>query len=415
MAGDPARGLLTVANRHDFADLSGFAFDWTYEVEGVAGDRGRLEVPPLGPGESAEVELPRMPAAGGPGEAWWTVRAVLAEDTAWAPSGHEVAWTQFAAAPAGASTRVLRGAPHTPRRAEGGMVVLGPGTFDAASGTLRYLDGGAVHGPVLDVWRAPVDNDRGAQWYPPSRLDRRWRAAGLHRMRHRIDAVAVGGDTLTVATRVAAAAGDLALRTVCTWTATGGRLRLDVEVEPEGAWDLPLPRLGMRMGLSSALNCVEWYGGGPGEAYPDTRDASRIGRYRMAVEDLQTPYVRPQENGARADVRWAELRRPDGTGVRVDGAPPFWLTARPWSTRALEEARHTHELAREDTLWVHLDHALHGVGSAACGPEVLPDFRLTAAPAAFSFTFTGLPARPGGAAVPAQPGGPFALTPLEDR
>jgi beta-galactosidase len=206
--------------------------------------------------------------------------------------------------------------------------------------------------------------------------------------------VAVGGDTLTVATRVAPAATDLALRTVYTWSAAGDRLTVDVEVTPEGAWTLPLPRLGLRMGLCATLDRVEWYGGGPGEAYPDTRAASRTGRYRSTVEALQTPYVRPQENGARADVRWAELRRDDGSGLRVDGSPVFWLTARPWSTEALDAAEHTHELVRGDTLWLHLDHAVHGVGSHACGPEVLPDFRLEAAPAAFSFTFTPLGGRP---------------------
>jgi beta-galactosidase len=138
------------------------------------------------------------------------------------------------------------------------------------------------------------------------------------------------------------------------------------------------------------MDAVQWYGGGPGEAYPDTRAASRIGRYRATVGELQTPYVRPQENGARADVRWAELRRADGSGLRVDGAPPFWLTARPWATEALDAAAHTHELTRGNTLWLHLDHALHGVGSHACGPEVLPEFRLMASPAAFGFTFTTL-------------------------
>jgi beta-galactosidase len=72
------------------------------------------------------------------------------------------------------------------------------------------------------------------------------------------------------------------------------------------------------------------------------------------------------------------------------------MTARRWSTQALDAAEHTHELERGDWLWLHLDHALHGVGSHACGPEVLPEFRLTAAPAEFSFTFAALQGSPGG-------------------
>ncbi|WP_225849060.1 glycoside hydrolase family 2 TIM barrel-domain containing protein [Streptomyces sp. HPF1205] len=391
--GDAAGGTVTVTNLYDFTDLSGLSFRWVYEVAGELSDAGRLEVPELGPGRSAVVELPLMPRTTGSGEAFWTVRAVLAEDTAWAPSGHEVAWTQFAAAPgpgARAVSRATGGAPHSPRRVEGGMIVLGPGTFDAASGALKYFGGLKVDDLALDVWRAPVDNDRGAPWYPEGQLDRQWRGLGLHRMRHRVERVTPGGDTLTVVTRVAPAASDLGLRTVYSWSATGARLRLAVEVAPEGDWRLPLPRLGIRLGVCPQLSSVEWYGGGPGEAYPDTRAASRIGHWTSTLDALQTPYVRPQENGARADVRWAELRREDGAGLRVEGDPPFWFTARPWSTQALDAAEHTHELARSRTVWLHLDHALHGVGTAACGPGVLPAYRLTAAPAAFAFTFEPL-------------------------
>jgi beta-galactosidase len=391
--GDAGQGVVTVTNGHDFADLSGLAFRWVYEAGGERGGAGRLKVPDLAPGESARVELPPVPAAVEAGEAFWTVRAVLAEDTAWAPAGHEVAWTQFpaaAGAEGGDAAAARPGAGHAPRRVEGGMIVLGPGTFDAASGALKYLRRNVVKDLALDVWRAPVDNDRGMDWHPDSQLERRWRELGLHRMRHRVERVTTGDGTLTVVTRVAPAAADVALRTVYSWTASGDRLRLEVNVAPEGDWPVPLPRLGVRMRVCPTLRDVTWFGGGPGEAYPDTRAASRIGRWTSTVDALQTPYVRPQENGARADVRWAEVRREDGSGLRVEGEPEFWFTARPWSTAELDAAEHTHRLRRSGALWLHLDHGLHGVGSAACGPEVLPDFRLTAAPAAFSFTFTAL-------------------------
>ncbi|WP_043183343.1 glycoside hydrolase family 2 TIM barrel-domain containing protein [Streptomyces sp. NRRL F-5123] len=437
ITGDAGRGELTVANRQDFADLSHLAFRWAYEVEGETVASGRLEVPPTGPGESALLKLPELPEPGAGREAYWTVRAVLAEDTAWAPAGHEVAWGQFtAAAGVGTAQPVRRGRPHSPRTGPDGLTVIGPGAFDRATGALRALGGVPVEAPRLDVWRAPTDNDRGMPWFAESRLADRWREAGLHRLRHRVVRVAVGGDTLTVTSRVAPAAADRALHAVLTWSATGDRLRLDVEVTPEGDWSLPLPRLGVRLGLPDWLDRVEWYGGGPGEAYPDSRAAARLGRWKAAADELATPYVRPQENGARAGVRWAELRGADGTGLRIEaaaprtapagppggssmssaaatgtsaaatrtrapgapspaaprdaGAPDFWLTARPWTTEALDAAEHTTDLVRDGRLWLHLDHALHGLGSASCGPGVLPEHRLDAAPAAFSFLFSPL-------------------------
>ncbi|MDX6328731.1 MAG: beta-galactosidase [Streptomycetaceae bacterium] len=382
--GDPGSGSVRITNGHDFADLSHLAFGWTYEAEDGTVAEGSLAVPPLTPGESVEVELP-PPVQPGNGEAWWTVRAVLAADTAWAAAGHEVAWAQLAAA------HPEPPAPQPPaacRRGEGGVLVLGPGTFDAATGELRHLRGFQVTGPRLDVWRAPTDNDVAALSPAGRRPALLWRKLGLHRMRHRIAGVEMSGDALTVTTRVAPAASDLALRTVYRWTATDDRLRLTVDVTPEGEWKVPLPRLGVRLGLPGSLGDAEWYGGGPGEAYPDTRAASRIGRHTAAVDALQTPYVRPQENGARADVRWAHLRDEDGAGIRIDGEPAFWFTARRWTTEQLDAAGHTPGLVPGERIWLNLDHGQQGIGSASCGPGILPRYRLDAAPASFSFTFS---------------------------
>ncbi|WP_344620950.1 hypothetical protein [Dactylosporangium salmoneum] len=96
-----------------------------------------------------------------------------------------------------------------------------------------------------------------------------------------------------------------------------------------------------------------------------------------------TPCVCPQANGNRADARWVCLTAPDGTGLRVERRR-IGFTARPWSTAALDAARHATGLVRSDRVHLHLDHAHHGLGSAACGPGVLPRYVLAAEPASFS-------------------------------
>lgn len=185
-------------------------------------------------------------------------------------------------------------------------------------------------------------------------------------------------------TRVAPAGREPGLRVTYRWTSDGAFVRLAVSVVPEGDWTVPLPRLGIRFGLDASLTgSVRWFGGGPGEAYPDTSAASRLGRWEAGVPDLQTPYVRPQENGARADVRRVELG-----GLRIEGDPEFWFTARPWTSEQLDAARHLTDLVPGDTVWVNLDHAQHGIGSQSCGPGPLPQYALWAEPAEFSFVFS---------------------------
>jgi beta-galactosidase len=384
-------GSVRITNGHDFADLAHLDFRWTHQVDGETTAEGLLAVPPLAPGESAELKLPEPPPAAPTGEAWWTVSAVLAAGTAWAEAGHEVAWAQFRAAPAPAA-RAPRptAAPHR----DGAALRLGPGVFDAATGVLRALGGLTVRGPRLDVWRAPTDNDAMMLARTEDRLAERWRRIGLHRMRHRTDEVRLDERELVVRTRVAPAATDLGLRTVYRWSSDGVRLRLVVEVEPEGEWPVPLPRLGVGLAVPAALGRVRWFGGGPGEAYPDSRRAARLGSWESTVDGLQTPYVMPQENGSRIGVRRAVLGgAAGGPGLRIDGEPEFALTARRWTTEQLAEARHTADL-EPDPDWIHLglDHAHHGLGSASCGPGVLPAHRLEAAPARFALTFTEVPA-----------------------
>ncbi|MGW0332742.1 glycoside hydrolase family 2 TIM barrel-domain containing protein [Streptomyces sp. NPDC003011] len=376
--GDGTAGTVRVTNRYDFADLSGLVFTWSYQVDGDTVGAGTLNVPALAPGESAEVKLPEPPAEARGGESGWTVRAQLVADTAWAAQDHVVAWGQFPVA-----ARPVPAVAATERPVAGErLITLGPASFDARTGALRTIGGVSVDGLKLDVWRAPTDNDAGAEWQSDTRYGVLWRTLGLHRMRHRLDAVESSEDALTVRTRVAPAARELGLNTVYRWTSDGDRLRLTVSVVPEGDWTLPLPRLGIRLGLARA-DAVTWFGGGPGEAYPDTRSASMVGRWQSTVDNLQTPYVRPQENGARADVRWAELG-----GLRIEGDPEFWFTARRWTTEQLDAAAHLTDLTAGDTVWVNLDHGQHGIGSQSCGPGPLPQYFLRAEPAEFSFVFS---------------------------
>jgi beta-galactosidase len=252
---------------------------------------------------------------------------------------------------------------------------LGPGVFDER-GQLIAIGDIEVEGPRLDVWRAPTDNDAGHDTYPVASV---WRAIGLHRLRHRVVSVAAS-DELTVTTRVGPAALDLAFDVVYRWVADGDRLGLTVDVRPIGAWPGVLPRMGVRLAVPAELDRITWFGTGPGESYPDSRRAARIGRYTLTVDEWQTPYVFPQENGHRSDVRWALLTANSGRGLRIAGFPVYGLTARRWTSADLDAAGHTHELRPSDRIWLNLDHAQQGLGSASCGPGVLPEHQLHPGP-----------------------------------
>ncbi|WP_426512327.1 glycoside hydrolase family 2 TIM barrel-domain containing protein [Dactylosporangium sp. McL0621] len=373
-------GEVTVRSRYVFRSLAGAELRWSVTVDGGPGAEGSVPLPVVAAGEMVVVALnhdmadkPGSGAADSSGsEAWLTVHTV-------APDGLVLGSGQVQLRAAAPVPGVPAGA--GPRR-DGGVIRLGAAEFEPVHGTLTRLGSLALRGPVLDVWRAPIDNDR--LGHDP--VAARWRAAGLHRMTHRLLGLELGPDALVVATRVAPAAADRALLAWYTWRTLGDAVELTVRVEPAGDWDVPLPRLGVHLELPADLGAVAWFGAGPGEAYPDSRTAALTGRYESTVDDLTTPYVYPQENGNRADAHWLTLTGPDGHGLRVEAAPRIDFTARRWSTAALDAARHRSELVAEDRIHLHLDHAHHGLGSAACGPGVLPQYELRPEPATFTVT-----------------------------
>jgi beta-galactosidase len=341
-------------NRYDFRGLEHLDLEWSLEVEGERVAGGRLDgdtLPPLPP-------LDR--------EAWVTVRAREA--------GHEVAWAQACV--------------HAPREPGRPEAALRDAEFDPETGRLVRLGALELSGPRLDVWRAPTDNDVGT--FGPEKLAAAWRRAGLHRMTERVEHVQIERDAVTVRARVAAAGHDRGLRVTYTWTPG---LLCTIDVTPEGDWPFPLPRLGARLELPAAIDRLEWFGLGPGEAYADARLAARVGRFTTTVDDWQTPTVMPQENGNRSAVRWACLTGAETPGLRIDGRPHVELTVRRWTSEDLDAARHQADLTPRDRVYVNVDLAQHGVGTGACGPAVLPPYRLAAAPARYAFALCATTSR----------------------
>ncbi|WP_369779945.1 hypothetical protein [Streptomyces sp. R33] len=86
------------------------------------------------------------------------------------------------------------------------------------------------------------------------------------------------------------------------------------------------------------------------------------------MDELQTPYVRPQENGNRADSRWATFTDRAGNGPSVVGEEPFHFAARRWTDQQLDAARHHSDLVPGPVIHLRTDRAVQGLGTAAGDP-----------------------------------------------
>ncbi|MCP2267387.1 glycoside hydrolase family 2 TIM barrel-domain containing protein [Promicromonospora thailandica] len=399
-------GSLLVRNRYAFRDTGHVELRWTLHRGADELAAGALDLV-LEPGTEAVVRPPAdlMLPDPGPEPVWWTVRAVQdkadALDEGWVEPGLVLGAGQLLlvdraplAAPSGRVTATDEGG------FRAGPALLG------ARGELLELAGRTVHAFRVDAWRAPTDNDRRPGRGQGQSDEQTWYRAGLTLLGERVSGVETLPDgALQVASRVSGPAVRTGFDVRTRWQPSGAgddAVDLVVDVRPEGPAPENVARLGLLLALDvpeAAGTGVRWAGLGPEESYADSTRAALGGAWQHTVTDWQTPYTHPQENGARRGVTSAVLTFADGSGLRIDAGDTtvgastrqgIELSLRPWSDQALDRAAHPHELVPDGRLWLHLDAAQHGVGSAACGPGVLPDARLRATPFRLRLRFTAV-------------------------
>ncbi|MGQ9491380.1 MAG: glycoside hydrolase family 2 TIM barrel-domain containing protein [Anaerolineae bacterium] len=397
---DLAAGVLRALNDWRFTGLEGLAITWQLHENGRLLQEGMLPPLQVPPASSAIFTVPfQLPAARRPGaEYWLTVRFTLAQGTSWAPAGHQVAWEQFllpVTVPAAPRRRVTE-MPALTLREDAGQTTIEGATFrlafDNRKGQLISWETGGrpllVAGPKLQIWRAPTDND--ATTWGDQLAAIHWRAAGLDRLAHNLRGFTArqAGPALAVVEAdywVAAPGHEAGFDCHHRYTIYGsGEIVLSTEVTPVGP--LPhLPRIGVRLAVPGALAVATWYGRGPHESYADRKRGAAVGVYRLPVETLYHPYVMPQENGNRTDVRWAALTDANGFGLLATGDTVFEFSAGHFTAEDLTAARHTHEVPHRATITWNLDHRQTGLGGNSCGPGTLPQYRLPPTPTRFTF------------------------------
>jgi beta-galactosidase len=392
---DLDRTQLTIRNRYHTLTTGHLRFFAVKEVDGRPVAEGAVHVAAIPPGQRASVSLPDDLVEPGDGETWLTVRAELSTALPWADSGHEVAFRQFEMTAPG-MIPILPTWPAPPAaEPKEPAITLGPAQFDAATGRLLRLYGLDVDGPRFELWRAPTDNDRSSfrgsfelaapekthgEGAPGPSSEQRWRERGLDRLVHRVDQIHCDLDQLQVLVRVGAAGNNLSVDVTYHWWLTDG-VALLVDVVPSPGWDCTWPRVGVRFDLPGELRHASWFGTGPNESYRDTRQAARVGRFAADIDQLNVVYSRPQETGHRRDLR--SLVISDGTASRLgvttwpnreQHRPGFTLSG--YTPQQLDQARHPYELGPSDRVYLFIDDAMHGIGSRACGVDVLPEHAL---------------------------------------
>ena len=390
---DLKAGKIKVVNKYDFSDLRGLDVLWELSVDGRTVDRGRLPKLSTPPGGSETVTFPfTKPKLEPGGECWLTLRFKQADDTLWSEKGHEVAWSQLKVPLETPEARPLKVEDMRDielKESENKLAVSGEDfrlVFDKGRGQIVSFSyhGSELlkSGPRVNVWRAPTDNDA-------PRMAVQWRRFGLHRVERKVRSVQVDRiSPQTVRIRVASDARASGIKEgfECRYGYTvygSGDVIIDVNVAPDGKLP-PLPRIGLQLTIPGDCSTFTWYGRGSHENYCDRKEGAPVGLYSGTVDDQYVPYIMPQENGNKTDVRWVSLTNEKGVGLLAIGMPLLEVSAHHFTTEDLTNAKHTFELERREDITLNLDHRQSGLGGGSCGPDTLPKYLINPEPINFS-------------------------------
>jgi beta-galactosidase/beta-glucuronidase len=386
LPGDLTSGWVEIQNCYQVRLLDHLSVRWSVSADGIDVQGGEFSLPTVVPGSQVGVQIPYvLPASAADSDYLLTLSFRQPAATLWAPADFEVAWAQLSlpveCLPQARPALERLPALHVTETADD-VRVAGQDfslTFARAAGTLTawVVDGTSLllHGPQLNVWRAPIDND--------VVFVTAWREAGFDALAMSVDAVEVIQPhpalvEVTVTTRHLNPAGEEPFQ--CRWQYRifgDGAMSLTQRVSPRAG--LPtLPRVGMQLVVSSGFDTLTWYGRGPQETMADRKLGAKVGRYRGSVDAQYVPYVFPQECGNKTDVRWLTLTDARGVGMRVDACPCLEVSARHYTTDDLTTAAHTFDLVRRPEITLNLDWRQAGTGNTCLRAERLPQYRLDA-------------------------------------
>ena len=388
---DLQKGQLSVFNENFFRTLENYQLQWTLLVDGQKTQEGVIDELDCQPQQRVNVTLPyNLNRISGAGDVLLNVAFALKHTEPLMERGQVVAYQQFTVSSEPlqlASNRSTKG-----KRIKvidkKNMKTIGLQNayvsvqFDRETGLLTEY---SVNGESMlgkggtlkpNFWRAVTDNDMGAG------LQNKFKAWRNPTMKLTLLTVNKKAATVTAAYDMPDVQAQLTLTYV---VRPDGSIDVTQQLQAkEGADVSRMFRFGMVMQMPYSMDNSRYYGRGPIENYADRKLSQPIGIYSQTADEQFYPYIRPQETGTKADMRWWEQTQKSGTGLRVVADAPFYASALHYDISELDEGetkhqRHPQQLHRSafTNLFIDGEHTgVGGINSWSRDAEALPQYRV---------------------------------------
>jgi beta-galactosidase len=398
---DIAAGKIIINNKHYFVSLQGHSLDWQLLANGKQVAQGNGLPLSAAAQRTQEVSVEYGIALKPGAEYFLNLQVTSDKNNGVIPRGHIIAWSQLAlpkvesVAEKQKKIRLSVSDKKHTYRFQGRDFSLKIDKKTGLISSLEYFGDELLKAsPRPEFWRAPTDNDLPIKDYGDKFAP--WQNAGKD--------TALVSIKLTKESKYQAKVeiehyiATLGSRYFTSYHVFGnGEVKVDVYfyATPHKKQS-EIPRLGTLFELDKQYSQVSWYGRGPHENYMDRNTSAHVGQYQSNVADLYVPYVRPQENGYRSDVRNVSFHNQDGKGITFKGAPLIGFGAQYYDTadyhanaaQVKTKNLHPHELPQKQRIFVNIDYMQRGVGGTnTWGAKPLSDYIIPYLDYQYSYSF----------------------------
>lgn len=402
---DLSKGELNIYNENFFTDLSSYRMEWQLLKDGKIVRSGILDNLKVEPQQIAKVKLD-LGETDNTGEWLLNVSYVQKITEHLLPAGHVVARNQIVVRPYEAPEMQIANV------AQSNIKVSQPVVNDENSNCLEisgesfniqfnksngFMDYYEVNGTAMikegaqltpNFWRAPTDNDYGAGLQKKNAV---WRNPEMKLLSLNHDVV---DGMVVVSAEYEMKSVSAKLNIEYTVNNVGAVKVTQKMISDKSAKVADMFRFGMQLVMPESFEKIIYYGRGPIENYSDRNHSADLGIYNQTVTEQFYPYIRPQENGTKTDIRWWKILNNEGKGLIFVSESPFSASALHYTIESLDDGeqkdqRHSFEVEPSPLTNFLIDKAQQGLACEdSWGAIPLPQYRLPYGDYEFTFIMT---------------------------
>ncbi len=405
-AKDLSSGKISILNKFRFTNLSKYAFSYEISANGKVIRTVKLPTLNIEPEQTGSINIDLKGIKAMPGVEYFVrISAKTKQAEHLLPANWEIAAEQLQLPIEAPKPKFATGNLPKIQLSDGENIEVSGRGFSIAidkksgiinsykfNGTEHILDG---NGPRPAFWRAPTDNDYG---WRMTRVSRLWKKASEQALVANEIKTSQDGNIVNIEVTYQLDSLDATWKT--SYDILGnGMIKVNNELITKNEKMPIIPRIGMKMHLTGELTEVEYFGRGPWENYADRKAASFVGRYKTTVAKLYEPYIRPQENGHRTDVRWLALSNKKGSGLLVVADKLIEFNALNNTVSDFDAGenkdknlKHSNDIKARNMVELHIDYKMIGVGGDdSWGAMPHEPYLLKPRQQGFSYSFTLVP------------------------